>query len=131
MPPFPAGSLPQRRFLPKRILLRLYLSSQASIPTQLGSVTVLFNWLGGLQTQFIDPTREQWEYVRPIPGHALLILGDTLVEYSNGILKSGFHRVVKAPREQKKVTRINIVSCLKSCVESVMADLMGKECGKG
>ena len=94
----------------------------------IGSVTVLFNWLGGLQIQSIEPGREgEWEYVRPVPGHALINLGDAMVKYSDGILKSGFHRVIEAPGEQRKSTRISIVTFLKPCDESEMADLLHGE----
>jgi len=44
--------------------------------TDFGSVTVLFNWLGGLQIESRSAGREgQWEYVKPMPGHAVINLG--------------------------------------------------------
>jgi isopenicillin N synthase-like dioxygenase len=56
--------------------------------TDFGSVTVLFNWLGGLQVEsHIDTTtksseggergevQREWEWVKPLPGHAIVNLG--------------------------------------------------------
>jgi len=44
--------------------------------TDFGSVTVLFNWLGGLQIESRSPGREvEWEFVRPVAGHAVINLG--------------------------------------------------------
>lgn len=48
--------------------------------TDFGSVTVLFNWLGGLQIESRTEGREgEWEWVVPVEGHAVVNLGmDTL-----------------------------------------------------
>jgi isopenicillin N synthase-like dioxygenase len=78
--------------------------------TDFGSVTVLFNWLGGLQIESRHPDRlGEWEYVRPLEGHAVINLGDAMVKFTNGALKSAKHRVVPAPGEQGKLERISIV----------------------
>ncbi|CAO2653900.1 Nn.00g106330.m01.CDS01 [Neocucurbitaria sp. VM-36] len=97
--------------------------------TDFGSVTVLFNRLGGLQVRLPEsispapPTStsppptdiEQrlcengWAYVRPLPGHCIVNLGDALVKFSNGILRSNIHRVVAPPGEQGSVTRYSLV----------------------
>jgi isopenicillin N synthase-like dioxygenase len=78
--------------------------------TDFGSITVLFNWLGGLQIQSHDPTKlGEWEYVKPLAGHAIINLGDSVVIFTNGELKSAKHRVVPAPGEQANVDRYSIV----------------------
>lgn len=78
--------------------------------TDFGSVTILFNWLGGLQIQSRDPDRiGQWDYVQPLPGHAIINLGDAMVVFTNGHLKSAKHRVVPAPGEQGKTVRYSLV----------------------
>lgn len=99
-----------------------------------GSVTVLFNKLGGLQVRLpagIDPIppessqngntggnslrgvkngeEEQWVYVRPFPGHAIINLGDAMVKFSAGILRSNVHRVVSPPGGQAETTRFSLV----------------------
>jgi len=44
--------------------------------TDAGSVTVLFNWLGGLQIESRSAGGErEWEFVRPMAGHAVINLG--------------------------------------------------------
>ena len=48
--------------------------------TDNGSVTVLFNIIGGLQ--ILDET-DSWRYVRPEPGHAIVNLGDSMVQVRN------------------------------------------------
>ncbi|ORY12945.1 hypothetical protein BCR34DRAFT_586840 [Clohesyomyces aquaticus] len=98
--------------------------------TDFGSVTVLFNRLGGLQVRlpdYIDAIppvstgkteglgvdtrlcRDGWAYVRPLPGHCIVNLGDALVKFSNGKLRSNIHRVVAPPGEQGAVTRYSLV----------------------
>ena len=59
--------------------------------TDFGSITVLFNNLRGLQVLM---NNGDWLYVEPLPGHAIINLGDSLVKLSHGILKSSTHRVV-------------------------------------
>ena len=113
--------------------------------TDFGSVTVLFNRLGGLQVRLpndIEPMpatsdtpppseaearlcEDGWSYVRPLPGHCIINLGDALVKFSSGILRSNVHRVVAAPGDQGSMTRYSLVYfcrpgdevVLKSCVE--------------
>lgn len=78
--------------------------------TDFGSITMLFNWLGGLQIQSHDPAKNgEWEYVKPMPGHAIINLGDAMVTFTNGLLKSGKHRVIPAPGEQSDIDRYSIV----------------------
>ena len=78
--------------------------------TDFGSITILFNRIGGLQ---IPSSRSkegmEWEYVRPLPGHCLVNLGDAMVKLTNGILKSSIHRVVSPPGEQESATRTSLV----------------------
>ena len=76
--------------------------------TDFGSVTVLFNRLGGLQV--IPPGREaSWCYVMPLPGHAFIYLGDAMVKFTNGLLRSNIHRVVAPPGDQAQCTRYSLV----------------------
>ena len=78
--------------------------------TDFGSITILFNWLGGLQIQSHDPAKKsEWEYVKPMPGHAIINLGDAMVTFTNGLLKSAKHRVIPAPGEQVNVDRYSVV----------------------
>ncbi|GAB1311252.1 Fe2OG dioxygenase domain-containing protein [Madurella fahalii] len=78
--------------------------------TDFGSVTVLFNWLGGLQIESRTEGRMgEWEWVKPVPGHAIINLGDAMVTFTNGDLKSAKHRVVPSPGEQGSLDRYSVV----------------------
>lgn len=76
--------------------------------TDFGSVTVLFNRLGGLQV--LPPGEDaEWVYVRPLPGHAVVNLGDAMVKFTNGLFRSNIHRVVAPPGAQGDSTRYSLV----------------------
>jgi isopenicillin N synthase-like dioxygenase len=78
--------------------------------TDFGSITMLFNWLGGLQIESHDPAKNKaWEYVKPIAGHAVVNLGDAMVTFTNGLLKSGKHRVIPSPGAQGEMDRYSVV----------------------
>lgn len=75
--------------------------------TDFGSVTLLFNRLGGLQ--ILPPSSdgldeeaksEAWEYVKPLRGHCVVNLGDALVKFTRRVLRSNVHRVVNPPGMQ-------------------------------
>lgn len=101
-----------------------------------GSVTVLFNRLGGLQVRLpkgveavegssntssaeeVDSARfcevdsstgERWTYVKPLPGHAIVNLGDAMVKFTAALLRSNVHRVVSPPAPQDRATRYSLV----------------------
>ena len=76
--------------------------------TDYGSITVLFNRVGGLQ--ILPPGEDAvWCYVRPLPGHAIINLGDSMVKFTNGLLRSNIHRVVSPPGLQAGTTRYSLV----------------------
>ena len=80
------------------------------------SVAILFAWLGGLQIP--DPSAdvhdlnvksEDWRWVRPEPGYAVVNLGDAMEIFTHKVLKSGIHRVVKAPGQQRPHDRLSVL----------------------
>jgi len=75
--------------------------------TDFGSITILFNWLGGLQIRTQDTG--EWVYVRPIPGSCVVNLGDAMVKFTAGILRSNIHRVVPPLGAQAGLTRNSLV----------------------
>lgn len=75
--------------------------------TDFGSLTILFNRIGGLQV--LLPNISKWVYVRPMPGCAIINLGDAMVKFSAGILRSNMHRVVAPPGNQDKLVRYSVV----------------------
>lgn len=78
--------------------------------TDIGTVTLLFNVLGGLQIlpPGYENKEENWRYVKPELGCAIVNLGDTMREWTGGILKSNLHRVTYAPGEQGSCTRYSV-----------------------
>ncbi|EJD04538.1 Clavaminate synthase-like protein [Fomitiporia mediterranea MF3/22] len=75
--------------------------------TDFGSLSFLHNRLGGLQV--LPPNNPDWQYVRPIPGHAICNIGDALTLFSGGILRSNLHRVVPPPGAQAAYPRWSLV----------------------
>lgn len=75
-----------------------------------GTMTILMNILGGLQ--ILPPGKENieenWIYIKPRPNCAIINLGDTMVQWSGGILRSNIHRVTSAPGAQGDSTRYSL-----------------------
>lgn len=76
--------------------------------TDFGSLSVLFNKLGGLQVLSPD-TKDDWKFVKPLPGHAICNIGDTLDVLTGGILRSSYHRVQPPPGAQANFERWSLV----------------------
>ncbi|PSR82432.1 hypothetical protein BD289DRAFT_483878 [Coniella lustricola] len=113
--------------------------------TDFGTITILFNWLGGLQVwsdpargdfrNVVDPDsasaapdgrRPVWLWVKPPPpNHAIVNLGDAAVKWTGGVLCSGRHRVVPAPGDQGKFHRFSIVYFVRPEDEAVLKRLKG------
>jgi isopenicillin N synthase-like dioxygenase len=94
--------------------------------TDFGSVTVLFNRLGGLQV--LPPGRDaQWCYVKPLPGHAIINLGDAMVKFTNGVLRSNIHRVASPPGAQGDHTRYSLVYFCRPEDDVVLKRLEGSD----
>lgn len=82
--------------------------------TDFGSLTILFNRLGGLQIlppPSLTPAGKEpeWTYVKPLRGHCIINLGDAMTKFSGGLLRSNIHRVVSPPGEQANETRYSVV----------------------
>ncbi|EIW87439.1 Clavaminate synthase-like protein [Coniophora puteana RWD-64-598 SS2] len=75
--------------------------------TDFGSLSFLHNRLGGLQV--LPPGHTKWLYVRPMPGHAICNVGDSLAIFSGGVLQSNIHRVVPPPGDQRAHERWSLV----------------------
>lgn len=75
--------------------------------TDYGSVTILFNRLGGLQV--LPPNQDTWTYVKPLQGHCIVNLGDAMVKFTAGILRSNIHRVANPPGAQQNEVRYSLV----------------------
>ncbi|KAL1740764.1 hypothetical protein HDZ31DRAFT_46855 [Schizophyllum fasciatum] len=89
--------------------------------TDFGSLSFLHNRLGGLQV--LVPGSEQWQYIKPLPGHAICNLGDALAIFSGGILRSNVHRVVPPPASQAGLARWSLVFFTRPGDEQVLRAL--------
>ncbi|KAI0673809.1 Clavaminate synthase-like protein [Trametes maxima] len=74
--------------------------------TDFGTLTFLHNRLGGLQV--LPPGSQEWQYVKPLPGHAICNIGDALAIFSGGILRSNLHRLMPPPGHQSRYERYSV-----------------------
>jgi len=103
--------------------------------TDFGTITVLMNWLGGLQV-WSESSRKagplepdvpgEWLWVKPKRGHAIVNLGDAAVKFTNGVLCSGRHRVIPSPGEQGKWPRYSIVYFVRPVDDARLKTLKGE-----
>ena len=91
--------------------------------TDFGSVTILFNRLGGLQV--LPPNSDEWCYVKPLRGHAVINLGDAMVKLTAGVLRSNTHRVVNPPGDQAGYTRMSLVYFARPADDVILKVLNG------
>ena len=85
-----------------------------------------------------DDGSDRWTYVRPLPGYAIINLGDALTKFTSGILRSNVHRVAPPPGAQATETKYSVVYfarpedniILKSLVQST-GGIQGKGDGRG
>lgn len=77
--------------------------------TDIGTITLLFNVVGGLQIlpANLQNKIENWRYIKPELG-CIVNIGDTMVEWTGGLLRSSLHRVIAAPGEQASVPRMSV-----------------------
>ncbi|KAI0048074.1 Clavaminate synthase-like protein [Auriscalpium vulgare] len=74
--------------------------------TDFGSLSFLHNRLGGLQV--LPVGSQEWQYVKPLPGHAICNIGDAVTIFSGGILHSNLHRIVSPPKPQTSTERWSV-----------------------
>ena len=75
--------------------------------TDIGAITLLFNVAGGLQMlpAGSEDNSSNWRYICPESGFAIIKVGDTLVEWTGGVLRSSLHCGVTAPGKQIGIAR--------------------------
>lgn len=78
-----------------------------SAHTDVGSIAILFAHQWGLQA--LEPTGKKWEYIRPLPGHVVVNVGDALRFMSGNRLRSSLHRVVPIPGVIEQEERHSLV----------------------
>ena len=104
--------------------------------TDATSITILFIWQGRLQITNSKPAEgkvdvedadkeleDSWYYINPEPGHVIVNLGDTMVVLTNGVLKSGKHRVVTPPGSQGRFDRYSVLTNARPRNDTLMRSL--------
>ncbi|KAL7629865.1 hypothetical protein AAE478_001388 [Parahypoxylon ruwenzoriense] len=105
--------------------------------TDFGTITILMNWLGGLQVWSESSRKAQlnngqpdvpgeWLWVKPQQGCAIINLGDAAVKFTNGVLCSGRHRVIPSPGAQGMWPRYSIVYFVRPEDQCLMEKLKGE-----
>ncbi|KAF2794307.1 oxidoreductase [Melanomma pulvis-pyrius CBS 109.77] len=97
--------------------------------TDFGTITLLANVLGGLQILAPGklPTDDAaWSWVKPQPGCLIVNLGDAMVQWSGGLLRSNVHRINYAPGLQRLVDRYSLAILVRPERNASMKRLVGE-----
>ncbi|TGJ81741.1 hypothetical protein E0Z10_g7009 [Xylaria hypoxylon] len=97
--------------------------------TDFGTITLLANVLGGLQ--ILAPGKDanvsdSWLWVRPQPGCFIVNLGDAMVQWTGGLLRSNVHRISYAPGQQRFVDRYSMAILVRPERNASMKRLTGE-----
>ncbi|PQE08494.1 Oxoglutarate iron-dependent dioxygenase protein [Rutstroemia sp. NJR-2017a BBW] len=100
--------------------------------TDFGSITILFNRLGGLQIlpppAILPPGQSpEWMYVKPIRDHCIINFGDAMTKFTRGVVRSNIHRVVAPPGQQGTETRWSVVYFGRPEDDVVLRGLVGEK----
>ncbi|KAI1338641.1 oxidoreductase [Xylariaceae sp. FL0016] len=94
--------------------------------TDFGSITLLANVVGGLQVLAPGKSPQDegaWLWVRPQPGCLIVNLGDAMVKWTGGLLRSNIHRVNHAPGQQRYVDRYSLAILFRPTFNASMKKL--------
>lgn len=95
-------------------------------------MTILFNVLDGLQilrdsatdTAAGNPQAEEdWIYIRPVPGTAIMNCGDALRKWTGNVIKSPKYRVTCAPGAQADLVRYSVTCFARPNHDALMCRL--------
>ncbi|KHO01976.1 oxidoreductase [Metarhizium album ARSEF 1941] len=97
--------------------------------TDFGTITLLANVVGGLQ--ILTPggsaaDEGAWLWVRPVPGCLIVNLGDAMVQWTGGILRSNVHRIRYPPGQQRRVDRYSLAILFRPEREASMKNKTGE-----
>lgn len=100
--------------------------------TDFGILTIVSNILGGLevfevpeQDSSSEPSPSRWRFIKPEPNSVIINIGDALVEWTGGILRSSLHRVTFAPGDQGQCWRYSIAYLIRPENNFSMKRLVG------
>ena len=98
--------------------------------TDMGTITLLAGVLGGIQ--ILRPSRstnneveEVWEYIKPEPKCLIVNMGDAMVQWTGGVLRSNVHRVTYPPEAQAKHDRYSVAYLIRASSDVTMRKLRG------
>jgi isopenicillin N synthase-like dioxygenase len=92
--------------------------------TDIGSLTLLFSEAWGLQV--LSPETNEWGFIAPKPGHAVINVGDSLRFLSGHKLVSCVHRVIPITERQEE-HRYSIAYFLRPEDDAVYVDSRGRQ----
>lgn len=97
--------------------------------TDMGTLTVVFTQSEGLQALLPGSSgTDEWSYIPPRPGHAVVNVGDSLRFLSKGALASSLHRVVPPPPPHSPgQDKFSCVYFLRPEFDAKFTDHAGKE----
>ncbi|ORY66219.1 gibberellin 20-oxidase [Pseudomassariella vexata] len=87
--------------------------------TDAGSLSVVFTEVAGLQV--LKPNEEEWYWIPPKPGHAVVNVGDSLRFISGGVLASSLHRIIPH-KDEKCRHKYSIVYLLRPEMDAEFVD---------
>ena len=93
--------------------------------TDVGSLTLLFSHQSGLQV--LRPGTDQWVDIRPVPGYAIVNIGDSLRHMSGRVFKSCLHRVVPTCPDIGGNERLSVIYFLRPKMDAKFRDETGRE----
>lgn len=97
--------------------------------TDFGTITLLANVLGGLQILDTDKAQmddNAWLWVRPQPGCLIVNLGDAMVQWTGGVLRSNVHRINYSPGQQRYLDRYSLAILFRPERNASMKRLIGE-----
>ena len=65
--------------------------------------------------------------MKPLAGHCIVNLGDAMVKFTNGLLRSNIHRVVAPPGAQVTETRYSVVYFARPEDDALLKRLEGSD----
>ena len=93
--------------------------------TDFGSLTLLFTHTKCLQ--IVDDRSQQWLWVEPKAGAAVVNFGDALVKFTNGLLPSIQHRVIRPPALTPNSTKYSLCYFLRPSSHIKLRPLPSKQ----
>lgn len=90
----------------------------------MGTITLLANVIGGLQ--ILPPSADantSWVHIKPEPKCLIVNMGDAMVKWTGGVLRSNIHRVTYPPGLQGEFDRYSIAYLVRASGDTDMRTL--------